>query len=103
MDERGDLGPGPRGQGAERPFVSYSRPDAAIVQQLVAELHDLGYDPFFDAEITGGQLWWQVILDRIEQSDVFIPLVTYNFLNSEACYRETLWASSLNLTILPLD
>ena len=103
MESTGGSTQSQRREGAERPFVSYARVDAVIVNQLVAELHDLGYDPFFDKEITGGERWWEVILDRIEDADVFIPLVTRNYLDSEACYRETRWASDLNVTILPLD
>ena len=36
-------------------FVSYARADQKIVQSLVRELHELGYDAFYDQDLTGGQ------------------------------------------------
>lgn len=97
---------GPSGAGqrsAERLFISYARADAATVRELVVELRELGYDPFFDSDLTGGQRWWDTLLDRIENSDVFIPVISPDYVASEACYRETTWADALRLAFLPLD
>lgn len=84
-------------------FVSYARSDQPTVQTLVSELRELGYDAFFDQNLTGGQPWWDVLLDRIQASDGFLPVLSEEYRQSEACHREAKWAESLNLPFVPID
>jgi hypothetical protein len=84
-------------------FVSYARADQKIVQSLVRELHELGYDAFYDQELTGGQRWWDVLLDKIYEADGFLPVLTSEYRQSEACHREAVWAESLNKPFVPID
>jgi TIR domain len=84
-------------------FVSYARVDQKIVQSLVRELHELGYDAFYDQELTGGQRWWDVLLDKIYETDGFLPVLTAEYRQSEACHREAVWAESLNKPFVPID
>jgi hypothetical protein len=84
-------------------FVSYARADQKIVQSLVRELHELGYDAFYDQDLTGGQRWWDVLLDKIHEADGFLPVLTSEYRQSEACHREAVWAESLNKPFVPID
>jgi hypothetical protein len=84
-------------------FVSYARADQAIVQSLVGELRELGHDPFYDQNLTGGQRWWDVLLDRIQVSDGFLPVLSEDYRKSEACHLEAEWAQKLGIGLLPID
>jgi hypothetical protein len=84
-------------------FVSYARADQEMVQSLVRELQELGYDPFYDQNLTGGQRWWDVLLDQIQAADGFLPVLTSEYRQSEACHREAVWAESLGVPFVPID
>lgn len=84
-------------------FVSYARADQAIVLSLVSELRELGYDPFFDQNLTGGQRWWDVLLDRILDAHGFLPVLSEEYRKSEACHLEALWAQNLRVPFVPID
>src|SRR4051794_19722562 len=86
-----------------RLFVSYARRDMTVVAQLVNELREMGHEPFYDQDLTGGQRWWDVLLTRIEESDGFLPVLSDAYLESEACRLEARWASDVGVPILPLD
>src|SRR4051794_17305861 len=86
-----------------RLFVSYARRDMTVVAQLVNELREMGHEPFYDQDLTGGQRWWDVLLTRIEECDGFLPVLSDAYLESEACHLEARWASDVGVPILPLD
>ena len=52
--------------------------------------------------LRGGQAWWEEILRRIADSDVFVAIVSGHTLNSVACKRELEWALAVNKPVLPL-
>ena len=84
-------------------FVSYARADQEMVQALIRELQELGYDAFYDQNLTGGQRWWEVLLDQIQSADGFLPVLTSEYRQSEACHREAVWAESLGIPFVPID
>jgi hypothetical protein len=84
-------------------FVSYARADQEMVQALIRELQELGYDAFYDQNLTGGQRWWDVLLDQIQAADGFLPVLTSEYRQSEACHREAVWAESLDIPFVPID
>lgn len=86
-----------------RLFVSYARADVDIVTALVAELRELGHEPFYDQDVSGGQRWWDVLLDRIASSAAFLPVLSERYADSEACGLEAAWAHSLGVPIVPID
>lgn len=86
-----------------RLFVSYARSDMPVVAQLVSELREMGHEPFYDQDLTGGQRWWDVLLQRIEDSDGFLPVLSEAYIDSEACRLESQWAYDTGVPILPLD
>jgi TIR domain len=83
-------------------FVSYARANRRDVDKLVEHLELLGYDTWIDTELRGGQDWWEEVLRRIAESDVFIVAVSRAALTSRACQREFDWAEQLARPVLPV-
>lgn len=83
-------------------FLSYSRHDAAPVEMLVSDLERAGHHVWLDRQLSGGQEWWDALLERIRVSDVFLPAVSERSLESTACRREREYASALGKQMLPV-
>jgi hypothetical protein len=83
-------------------FVSYSRQSEPTARMLVGDLELLGHVVWFDQELSGGQSWWDAILERIRNCDVFVCLLDPNTLNSVACQREFGYAHELGKPVLPV-
>ncbi|MBZ0309692.1 MAG: toll/interleukin-1 receptor domain-containing protein, partial [Anaerolineae bacterium] len=83
-------------------FISYRKTDRARVEQLSADLSEMGHEVWFDKELTGGHEWWASILNAIRQCDLFIFALTQDALESEACQQEYRYAASLHKRILPI-
>jgi hypothetical protein len=83
-------------------FVSYARANRPHVEQLVEHLGVLDCQTWFDSSLRGGQDWWEQILDRISDCDVFIAIISREALNSVACEREFEWAEALGKPVLPV-
>jgi hypothetical protein len=84
-----------------RIFISYSRRDKHITQQL-AELLRFGYEVWYDTEIPGGVEWWQHIVQQIVDCDCFIFLLSPESVTSKYCLDEYQEAQKPNKLILPV-
>jgi hypothetical protein len=62
----------------------------------------LAYDVWQDESLEGGQDWWDVIIDKIKDCDVFVQAVSSHALESEACTRERNYAKALAKPIMPI-
>jgi hypothetical protein len=62
----------------------------------------LGHTVWFDHELTGGQVWWDQILAKVRDCDVFIFVLNPEALKSTACKREYSYAHDLGKPILPV-
>ena len=69
---------------------------------LVEDIKDLGYDVWFDRDLTGGQAWWDRILTEIREREIFVSLVDENGLNSAACRLELRYAAAWGRRVLPV-
>ncbi|MBI5959051.1 MAG: toll/interleukin-1 receptor domain-containing protein [Chloroflexi bacterium] len=71
-------------------FVSYSRVDSLIAEPLIDSLREiyLDCDIFYDKNIPGGDPWWEVILDHIDKSVIFIYLLSNDSVSSPYCQAE---------------
>ena len=76
-------------------FVSYSRRDAKAVEALHADIELAGLSAWFDREVEGGQLWWDVILERIRSCEIFVVALSPDSLASKACQAELAYAVAL--------
>jgi hypothetical protein len=83
-------------------FVSYARANKPDIEQLSSHLNELGWNPWVDTSLHGGQEWWEEILRQIEDCDIFIPIISGDALKSEACEREFDWAEALGKRVLPV-
>ncbi|ADB73515.1 toll/interleukin-1 receptor domain-containing protein [Geodermatophilus obscurus] len=84
-------------------FVSYSRKDETAVQELVSDLERAHLSVWHDQELRGGDPWWQDILRRIRQCDVFLFLLSHRSLASKVCLAELSYARALGLPIVPVQ
>ncbi len=85
-----------------RVFISYSREREATVRDLAEDVRSLGNTVWFDEALSGGQRWWDRILETIRDCDVFVMLLDPDSLASTACRREYDYAHALGKPILPV-
>jgi hypothetical protein len=83
-------------------FLSYSRQNADQILALVEDIEALGHNVWYDHEISGGQSWWDQILERIRLSDVFVFALSPHSLESRPCLLESGYAFDLHKRILPV-
>jgi hypothetical protein len=83
-------------------FISYARVDKAVADDLVADAHALGHSAFYDRDLTGGQRWWEALLDQIQAAEVFVPVLSDDYRGSEACRAEAAWAQACGIPFLPV-
>jgi WD40 repeat protein len=83
-------------------FISYARVNREQVDQLVEILDRSGHDVWIDKEIAGGDDWWQLILDEIEQADVFVFVLSTRSSSSMYCQTELRYALDLKKPVLPV-
>src|SRR5258708_5126066 len=85
-------------------FISYSSNDLARVEELAKDIASLGHSVWFDPELlhTGGQKWWDKILDQIRSCDLFVFALSLNSLDSIPCQREYRYAYALQKRVLPV-
>lgn len=86
----------------KRVFMSYGRENIPQAGALAADLSELGNEVWFDKELTGGQAWWDLILTRIRDCDVFVFALSPESLESPACNCEWRYADELGKSILPV-
>jgi hypothetical protein len=83
-------------------FVSYGRKSETAVGEVVNILRALGNDVWQDQDQDGGMPWWDGILERIRNCDVFVFALTPQAMNTLACAREFEYAHALGKPVLPL-
>jgi hypothetical protein len=71
-------------------FISYSRSDEQFVERLLPLAKRLfpDYEFWYDDHISGGEDWWQRILDEIDRADLFIYLLSNESLESTYCQAD---------------
>lgn len=83
-------------------FISYSRQAKDKVQILSQDLQAIGHRVWLDRVLTGGQDWWDEIIETIRGCDLFIFTLTPESIDSKACSCEYSYASKLGKVILPV-
>lgn len=83
-------------------FISYSRKSDTSAKNIASDILALGYSAWYDKELSGGQTWWDQILDHIRDCRLFVLVLDPESLNSTACKREYTYAASLGKPILPV-
>jgi hypothetical protein len=83
-------------------FLSYSHLDKANVDRLKTDFDSLGWNAWCDSELTGGQRWWDGVLQQIRSCDLFVVALSDSSFKSEACSRELSYATALGKPVLPI-
>jgi WD40 repeat protein len=84
-------------------FVSYSRRNQAVCQQLVAALARSESDTWVDWEgIPLSADWWAEIEQGIEHAETVLILLSHDWLASPVCHLEMAYARQLNKRIVPV-
>ena len=85
-------------------FVSYSRADSVIADEIVAGLEFADrFDVFIDREaIHEGEAWQARLQSLIETSDAIVFLLSPHSASSEVCHWEVELAASLSKRVIPV-
>ncbi|MCL4378358.1 MAG: toll/interleukin-1 receptor domain-containing protein [Actinobacteria bacterium] len=86
-------------------FISYSTIDKEIAHQVSRKLEGWGLDVFLAHEdIEVSEQWKEIILKNLYSCDVFIPIITENFKNSDWTSQEVgiAFAGEKDIFIVPL-
>ncbi len=84
-------------------FLSYSSKDKDLAGKIKLRLETFGIEAFLAHEdIKPTQKWKDVILDHLERCDVFIPIVSKNFKQSNWTDQETGYALGTGKMIIPI-
>jgi hypothetical protein len=84
-------------------FISYSSRDGAALAKVTAALRRAHIEAWLDEELTGGEAWWNAILEQIRGCEVFIAALSKNYLESKPCQAELRYAQDLGRPILPVQ
>ncbi len=83
-------------------FISYNRKSATVAKSLADDIENIGHIVRYDNNLSGGQAWWDQILEKVRNSDIFVFVLDPQALNSTACIREYNYADALGKPILPI-
>jgi hypothetical protein len=83
-------------------FISYARDDQPAVATLRRHIEQSDREIWLDENLTGGQDWWDTILSRIRECDIFLYALSLSSLRSRACEAELEYAQALGRPILPV-
>lgn len=78
-------------------FLSYSRSDKAAANTLFAGLRRDGIPAWYDAGLTGGDVWEEKIRRNIDSCGVFVPLVSMQALSRAKSEFRAEWLQAVNL------
>ena len=67
---------------------------------MAKDLCIAGHETWRDSSLYGGGTWWEEILRRIAECDIFIALISRDAVNSTACQRELDWAEALGKPLI---
>ena len=87
----------PQPRNPRKIFVSHSTEDGKLAQQIAKDLQRHGYDIFITpASIRAGEKWVDAIMRGLDESGVFLVLLTPNAVKSGWVMQETNTAIALN-------
>ncbi len=85
-------------------FISYSRSERIIIQQLASQLRRIygSEEVWYDEDISGGQRWWDEIRNQIAACEIFMFMLSEESAQSEYCRKEYEEAQRQGKEILPV-
>ena len=86
-----------------RVFISYSHNDKVLAGRLKAALDGFGLEVFLAHEDLDPSVEWQdVIMEHLKRADIFLPLITRHFSESDWTDQESGIAHALDKVIVPI-
>lgn len=87
-----------------RIFISYSVLDKIVAGEIKKAFSGVGFASFLAHEdIRPSAEWVDVILDNLSSSDIFVPLITKHFRESDWTAQESGYALSKDMLIIPVS
>jgi len=84
-------------------FISYSRKDLDFVDKFAEDLQQAGYDVWYDlTDLEGGDHWADELQAAIDESDVYVLVISPNSVDSEWVEKEFIYADSKDKRIVPV-
>lgn len=83
-------------------FVSYSHLDSQKVFDDITKFHDDGYNIWYDAGISTGERWREVIERSLTGSNLFVVFISKNSVESVNVRKEIFCALDNEMTIIPI-
>src|SRR5262245_7134367 len=84
-------------------FVSYSRTDGDVVDQIVARLEQDGFNVWIDREeVKAGELWHEAIVQAVDTAYAFILILSPGSAVSENVRKEVDLAESAHKELIPI-
>lgn len=83
-------------------FISYSRKDRQIVDELVTILRNGGQEIWIDDAIRTGEQWKQSLYKAIEASEGIVLCLSPNWMDSPWCQWEFITAAELGKKVIPV-
>ena len=84
-------------------FLSYARKDEEVVKVLVQGLEAVRQEVWVDHDLTGGDAWWEAILDNIQSATVFVLALSDASGQSKPCIAELEYAKALRRPVVPVQ
>ena len=88
---------------ARRVFISYSHEDRALAGKIHRVIGELGFEPLWDEEFSGGQPFGDQIRDAIAHAHVFLPVLTESSSGRGWVHQEIGYAAALRIPVLPVS
>ncbi len=85
-----------------RVFLSYAHEDRVFAHQISSVLANRGFSVWSDSSIPMGENWNDAIKKALRQANIFIPIVSKSYLNSDFAIAELGGAYGLKKQILPI-
>ena len=83
-------------------FVSYSHKDKKYVLPILDKLFQNNYRVWYDKGIRPGKDWPEVVAERLQDSAVFLVILSKNYMKSQNCVREIHYAVAKNKQFLSI-
>jgi hypothetical protein len=78
-------------------FLSYASEDRAIVESIAAQLEGRGVDVWFDrGELKSGDDFKEKIINNIEESSLFVPIISKNVCTSQRRFFRLEWRAAID-------
>jgi hypothetical protein len=84
-------------------FLSYSGYDTIFASHLAADLNHNGISVWIDYLVEPGDDWSKVVSKRVDESMVFVPILSAGFVQSKHCTLELRYAHDMGHSIIPVS